>query len=97
MATDPYEGVPIGSTGLGRRAALVTRSDSEDMPRTARLRVYAPATLTSPGTVKFIPVDNATADFVTFTVIPGTVSVIEVIARRVYDAGTTPELVIHAV
>ncbi len=96
MATDPYEGAPVGSTGLGRRAALVTRSDTTDMTRTARLRVYAPATLTA-AAVKFIPVDNAEADAVTFDIIPGTVTVIEVIARRVYDTGTTSTLVIHAV
>lgn len=95
-AKDPWRGVAVSPTGLGRAGALVVPSDAADLARYARIRVFAPASL-SGAQVSILPVDAADDAPITLSVPVGQASVLEYLVRRVRATGTTAELVIHTV
>ncbi|WP_371345285.1 hypothetical protein [Ancylobacter sp. IITR112] len=95
-AKDPWHRRALSPAGLGRAGALVAPSDAADLPRYARLRVFAPATLAS-AEIRILPVDAADDAPLTLPLPPGQVSVLEFLVRRVLATGTTAGLVIHRV
>lgn len=93
---DAWRSKYTASTGLGRTGALITPNDSTDLAKYARVRVYTPSDASSP-VIKIIPVENDDASPITLNLIPGTVTILEYIVRRVYSTGTTGTLVCHTV
>lgn len=95
-AKDPWRGSAVGPTGLGRIGTVVTPSDTVDLARYARIRVFAPASLSS-AQLRILPVDQADDAPLTLQVAPGQPTVLEFLVRRVLATGTTAGLDIHAV
>lgn len=93
---DPWRGVAVSTTGLGSDGAAVTPDDSTDLPRYARIRVFAPDSLAS-ASIRILPAKVEDAEPLTLPLPVGQVSVLEYVVRRVLAAGTTAGLVIHTV
>ncbi|HSI42268.1 MAG TPA: hypothetical protein VLA00_17115 [Xanthobacteraceae bacterium] len=95
-AKDPWHGFAISPVGLGRSGAPVVPSDTTDLPRYARLRVFAPTSLAS-AQVSVLPVQAEDGVPLTLPVAVGQASVLEFMVRRVLATGTTAGLVLHSV
>ncbi|MFK8252219.1 spike base protein, RCAP_Rcc01079 family [Ancylobacter terrae] len=95
-ARDPWHGVAVSPTGLGRRGAAVTPSDAADLARYARIRVWAPAELAD-AAIAILPLDAADDAPITLPVPVGQASVLPYLVRRVLATGTTAGLVIHTI
>ncbi|MGA0561217.1 hypothetical protein ACO2RV_02125 [Ancylobacter sp. VNQ12] len=95
-AKDPWRGSAISPTGLGRSGAVVSPHDGDDLPRYARIRVFAPATLAS-AQIRILPVGNDDAAPLVLALPVGVPVVIEYMVRRVFATGTTAGLDIHTV
>lgn len=95
-AKDPWRGVSVSPTGLGRAGAPVVPDDEEDLPRYARIRVFAPAHLAS-AQIAVLPVDAADDAPLVLPLPVGQASVLEYLVRRVMASGTDADLVIHTV
>ncbi|MFT0860925.1 hypothetical protein [Ancylobacter sp. G4_0304] len=95
-AKDPWRGVAVSPTGLGRAGTLVTPSDTLDLARYARLRVFVPASLAS-AQIKLLPVNAADDAPLTLPLPTGQASVPEYLVRRVYATGSTAGIVVHTI
>jgi len=95
-AKDPWRGSAISPAGLGRSGAVVAPHDGDDLPRYARIRVFAPATLAS-AQIRVLPVGNADAAPLVLALPVGVPVVLEYMVRRVFATGTTAGLDIHTV
>ncbi len=95
-AKDPWRGSAVSPTSLGRSGGLVTPNDAADLPRYARIRVFAPTTLDD-AQIRVLPVWNEDEEPITLKLPIGLPLVLEFMVRRVFAAGTTPELSIHTV
>ncbi|MFG1205576.1 spike base protein, RCAP_Rcc01079 family [Xanthobacter flavus] len=81
--TDPHQGLAATPSGLGRRGAMVTPSDTTDLPLVAKAVVVCVA-----GNLVIIPPENADGAPITFTDCPvGFIPPFQV--RRVKATGTT--------
>lgn len=93
---DPWRGSAVSPTSLGRGGAVITPSDTIDLARYARIRVFAPSTLDS-AQICILPVWNEDGGAITLALPLGLPVVLEFIVRRVLATGTTPGLDIHSV
>lgn len=93
---DPWRGVAVSPNGLGRAGALLVPDDVNDLPRYARVRVFAPATLAA-AQIKILPANALDAAPVTLPLPVGQVSVLEFLVRRVFATESSAGLVIHRI
>ncbi len=92
---DPWQGVSVSPVSLGRSGALVSPSDTEDLPRYARLLVFVPAGATA--SVRLLPIENGDDAPLTLPLPAGQASVPPFLVRRVFSTGTTAGLTIHTI
>ena len=95
-AHDPWHGSAVSQAGLSRTGALVTPHDTDDLPRYARIRAFAPAALAS-AQIRVLPVGNADEAPITLALPVGVPVVLEYTVRRVLATGTTAGLDVHTV
>lgn len=95
-AKDPWRGLAVSPTGLGRSGAVVTPDDVNDLSRYARIRVFAPASLAS-AQIRILPVGQEDGTPLTLPLSIGQVSVLEYLVRRIFATDTTAGLVIHRI
>jgi len=95
-ARDPWRGSAVSPTSLGRNGALVTPSDTNDLTRYARIRVFAPAGLAEPQ-ISILPVEGPDDAPLILPLPAGQASVLEFLVRRVRATGTSAGLVIHTI
>ncbi len=97
-SSDPYHTSSGSFSSPARQIALVTPSDSVDLPIYAKaLRVYVPASVSGGvGSVTVTPLRAADdEDTVTLSLPPG-VAIEPLAVRRVWSTGTSSGVVIHA-
>ncbi|MDQ0509755.1 spike base protein, RCAP_Rcc01079 family [Ancylobacter amanitiformis] len=95
-AKDPWRGSAVSPTSLGRSGEAVMPSDTADLPRYARVRVFAPGTLDS-AQVCILPVWNEDDEAIVLSLPIGLPIVLEFLVRRVLATGTSAGLDIHTV
>ena len=93
---DPWRGVAVSPNGLGRAGALLVPDDVNDLPRYARIRVFAPATLAS-AQIKILPANALDAAPLTLPLPVGQVSVLEFLVRRVFATESSAGLIVHRI
>ena len=81
---------------LGVAGGVITPSDTVDLTRYARVRVWIPIT-ESVATIRHLPAANPDVSPITLSLTPGTAYVLEYVVRRVFVTGTTASAVIHGI